>query len=440
MLSTSFTTSSSSPSSPVVPDLDGGICFESPATTTALPRPMAPTALAVVVWEASSKTTRSNVHLSGSRYRATLPGLASTHGMSAPITALWSQSSLRIDGTVLFRFQSSARRSALVSGRILISSSLAGSRFGRSLRSFSMHSANLSTIELWRAPRNCRSVSSAISRSSRQARAIKKGAQPASPSRLMPLSRTAFASDLSPSPRRNWSSERNRAQEPSLRNWHFSSSSHLGRHSSTRDSRVEEPHQRARLSSSAFSAVESFSQPVWNAFSALRASGVCCRSASASARVSESSRTCSAFQRSHAASEYARPKMPSTILVCSKASTSSSARGVSEPPALATSAKLVRPLSALKASFKPFRHCLTRPPSSTDPGSVRREKPQGHPLIVSNPESRASDTRVVQWFSTSSRRQRAGPDRGPLPTRSTIMDGSSSSSGGSTSGDQRRHA
>ena len=93
MLSSSGTTrksalSVSSPSSvPSWPKLYGGICCESPATTQAAARPSAPMASGTVIWDASSKTTRSKSIAPGAMNRASESGLTSTHGVIAAITS-----------------------------------------------------------------------------------------------------------------------------------------------------------------------------------------------------------------------------------------------------------------------------------------------------------------------------------------------------------------
>ena len=74
---------------------DGGICFESPAMTAASARPRAPTASATVIWDASSKTTRSKLIDPGGTNRASESGLTSTHGVIAPITSPYSSTSRR---------------------------------------------------------------------------------------------------------------------------------------------------------------------------------------------------------------------------------------------------------------------------------------------------------------------------------------------------------
>ena len=58
----------------------GGICLGSPTIIASSPRASAPTALLVGSCEASSKITRSNGVLFGSRYCATDSGLISIHG------------------------------------------------------------------------------------------------------------------------------------------------------------------------------------------------------------------------------------------------------------------------------------------------------------------------------------------------------------------------
>ena len=64
----------------------GGICWESPTTTTALERPMAPMASATRIWEASSKTTTSKSTDPTGRYLETECGLMSRQGVRSSRT------------------------------------------------------------------------------------------------------------------------------------------------------------------------------------------------------------------------------------------------------------------------------------------------------------------------------------------------------------------
>ncbi len=65
----------------------GGICRESPTITVARPRPIAPTASATRICDASSKITRSKVAAPGARKFAAEAGLTRTHGVSARISS-----------------------------------------------------------------------------------------------------------------------------------------------------------------------------------------------------------------------------------------------------------------------------------------------------------------------------------------------------------------
>ena len=51
----------------MAPNLVGGICFESPTITTDFARPITPTASAVTICDASSKTTMSKMILPGGK-------------------------------------------------------------------------------------------------------------------------------------------------------------------------------------------------------------------------------------------------------------------------------------------------------------------------------------------------------------------------------------
>ena len=73
----------------------GGICLLSPTTTTDRPRPIAPTASATRICDASSNTTRSNRPGRGGKNLANESGLTSMHGMIAVISSPYRASSPR---------------------------------------------------------------------------------------------------------------------------------------------------------------------------------------------------------------------------------------------------------------------------------------------------------------------------------------------------------
>ena len=74
----------------------GGIWFESPHTIALRPRPIAPTAEATVICDASSKTTTSKSWRSAGKKRATESGETSTHGVMSVMRSPYSPTRSRI--------------------------------------------------------------------------------------------------------------------------------------------------------------------------------------------------------------------------------------------------------------------------------------------------------------------------------------------------------